>query len=178
MRPLAEDLVARGYTAANLEYRCAGWPETFDDVAAGLAAVPGPVTLVGHSAGGQLALCAARRYPDRVSLVVSLAGVTDLVECARLGLSRDAVREFLGGGPDEVPDRYAAACPTLLAPLAVPHLVVHGTEDADVPFAFAERYAAVAGDACELLALPGVEHFALIAPDSAAWAAVVSRLRR
>jgi pimeloyl-ACP methyl ester carboxylesterase len=178
MRPLAADLRERGYATANLEYRRTGWPDTAEDVAAGLAAIDGPVTLIGHSAGGQLALWAASRYPSRVSAVVSLAGVTDLVEGARQNLSRGAVREFLGGGPDEVPDRYAAACPTLLLPLDVPHLVVHGTEDRDVPFAFAERYAAAAGAACELLALPGVEHFALIDPGSPAWAEVASWLRR
>jgi len=58
---------------------------------------------------------------------------------------------------------------------------VHGTDDADVPFALAPRYAAAAvaaGDPCELLTLPGVEHFALIDPGSAAWAAVVEHLER
>jgi dipeptidyl aminopeptidase/acylaminoacyl peptidase len=186
MRPLAADLAGRGYATANLEYRRTGWPGTAEDVAAGLDTVHKrlagvAVALVGHSAGGQLALCAARHRPPGVSLVVSLAGVTDLVESARLELSHGAVRELLGGGPDEVPDRYRAACPTLLLPLGVPQLVVHGTDDADVPYPFAPRYAdaaRAAGDACELLALPGVEHFALIDPGSAAWAAVVARLDR
>jgi pimeloyl-ACP methyl ester carboxylesterase len=179
MHPLADDLRRRGYATANVEYRRTGWPDTSADVAAALDAIGGPVTLIGHSSGGQLALWAAGRYP--VSYVVSLAGVTDLVAVDRMGLSRGAVREFLGGGPDEVPDRYRAACPTLLLPLSVPRLVVHGTDDTDVPYELAERYAAAAraaGDPCELLALPGVEHFALIDPGSAAWADVASRLRR
>ena len=70
-RPLAADLTARGYAAWNLEYRRAlaggGWPETFEDVAAGidlLATLPvdtSRVVAVGHSAGGHLAAWAAGR---------------------------------------------------------------------------------------------------------------------
>ena len=76
-RPLARDLARRGYAAWNLEYRRlgtgrgggGGWPMTFADVADGidlLADLPAPldlsrVTVVGHSAGGQLALWAAAR---------------------------------------------------------------------------------------------------------------------
>ena len=199
MEPLAADLSARGYAVWNLEYRRigtpgGGWPNLFRDVAAGLDALtgvaghgldPSGVAVVGHSAGGHLALwaCAARGRsgPGRTAptFAVSLAGVCDLVEAARQRLSHGAVLELLGGEPAEVPDRYREACPTLLLPLGVRQLVVHGTEDGDVPFEFGPRYvtaARAAGDECELLALPGVEHFALIDPASAAWAAVAARL--
>jgi acetyl esterase/lipase len=70
-RPLAADLITRGYTAWNLEYRRVGtgggWPGTFTDVAAGLdlLATLGVdttrVAAVGHSAGGHLATWAAGR---------------------------------------------------------------------------------------------------------------------
>jgi acetyl esterase/lipase len=70
-RPLAADLVARGYAAWNLEYRRSfaggGWPGTFEDVAAGidlLADLPvdsSRVVAIGHSAGGHLAVWAAGR---------------------------------------------------------------------------------------------------------------------
>jgi acetyl esterase/lipase len=204
MRPLAAELSGRGYAAWNLEYRrtggSGGWPATFQDVAAGIDALSdvdggldlARVSVVGHSAGGHLALWACGRHrlgadagfgrPRLVpSFAVSLAGVCDLTEAARRHLSADAVAELLGGTPEQVPDRYRRACPTLLLPLGVRQLVVHGTDDEDVPFALAPRYAtaaSAAGDPCELLVLPGVEHFALIDPGSAAWAAVAGHLDR
>jgi pimeloyl-ACP methyl ester carboxylesterase len=107
--------------------------------------------------------------------------VLDLVEGARRGLSNGAVLDLVGGTPDSVPDRYRQACPTMLLPHGVPQLAVHGDQDTDVPFDLSQRYAAAAataGDDCEFLVLPGVEHFALIDPSSAAWAAVVRRLDR
>jgi acetyl esterase/lipase len=206
MHALAADLRSRGYAAWNLEYRRVGgpgggWPGTFLDVAAGLDALVDltgrgldltRVAVVGHSAGGHLALWACGRHqlggaelgpPPRLTptFAVSLAGVCDLVEAARQGLSNGAVGELLSGEPDEVAERYRQACPTRLLPLGVTQLVVHGTEDADVPFAFGPRYAAAAaaaGDECTLLALPGVEHFALVDPDSTAWATVARYLDR
>ena len=70
-RPLAADLVARGYAVWNLEYRrvgaAGGWPATFEDIAAGidlLAELPVGATrvaVIGHSAGGHLAAWAAGR---------------------------------------------------------------------------------------------------------------------
>jgi acetyl esterase/lipase len=73
MEPLAADLAGRGYAVWNLDYRpsrrTSGWPYLFEDVAAGLDHLvalaeehPGAldldrVVVVGHSAGGQLALC-------------------------------------------------------------------------------------------------------------------------
>lgn len=99
--PLANALAAAGHLVAIPEYRRSGWPDTFDDVAAALDLLAGPLphpvtghtTLVGHSAGGHLALWAAgrRRLPDdspwhtaRVpDAVVALAGCSCLDLCAR-----------------------------------------------------------------------------------------------
>lgn len=189
MDPLAEDLTGRGWATWNLEYRrvggAGGWPATLEDVAAGITALADqPVELarlllVGHSAGGHLALWAASRAP--AALVLSLAGVSDLEEAAELGLGDGAARELLGGAPAEVPQRYAAASPARLLPLRAPLLLVHGDADDRVPVATARRFAALAtvtATPCELLELPGVDHFSVIDPASPAWAATAAALDR
>ncbi len=51
---------------------------------------------MGHSAGGQLALCLAA-HEASIDRVISLAGVVDLKRAYALHLSNDAVAEFLGG---------------------------------------------------------------------------------
>lgn len=175
-----------------------GWPATFDDVAAALELLAGPgqdaaggrlaldrVVAVGHSAGGHLAAWLAARpglpvgapgaSPTvRLRGAVSQAGVLDLVDAARRGVGRGAVADLLGGGPDAVADRYALASPAARLPIGVPVVCVHGTDDANVPIRQSERFVAAAraaGDAAELVALPGVEHFAVIDPSTAAWRA-------
>jgi acetyl esterase/lipase len=196
MRRLAADLNARGFAVWNIEYRRmdmagGGWPGTFEDVSAALDAVtgldggavdPARVGLVGHSAGGHLALWAAHRAArsGQVSpaVVVSLAGVCDLETAARLGLSNGAVPELLGGEPDDLPEVYRQADPMALAPLGVPQLVAHGTADEDVPIELSQRYAEAAGREATLLTLPGADHMDMITPDTAAWARIAEELTR
>lgn len=209
MHPMAADLQARGYAVWNVEYRPmdtdgGGWPGTFEDVASAVDAAadldarmvdPERIGLIGHSAGGQLALWVAgiaergaamadgasaanaRRPACRVvpRVVVSLAGVCDLAAAARLGLSRGAVLELLGGGPSDRPEVYAQADPMSAGPLTVSQLIVHGTADEDVPYELSERYAARegAGEQAVLLTLPGTDHFELIDPASGVWDRVV-----
>ena len=121
MAALAVDLAARGWATWNVEYRRVGAgggvPQTIEDVRAALDALPEGferVVLIGHSAGGQLALCVAG--VPRVAAVVSLAGVCDLETGARERIGEGAVLEFLGGTPEEaagaVRDRRSdgAAC--------------------------------------------------------------------
>lgn len=158
------------------------------------------VVTLGHSAGGQLALWLAARprvpvdapvglhattdgksntLPCQISAAVSLAGVVDLADGWRRNLGRGAVADLLGGGPDDVPDRYAAASPAALLPLGVPQALIHGGSDDIVPPALSRAYAGsatAAGDAVRLHELPGVDHFALIDPRSSAWLAIVGEL--
>jgi acetyl esterase/lipase len=199
--PLAEDLRRHGVAAWNIEYRRVGngggWPTTFLDVAAAVDALTAAngsvaanrldltkVAVVGHSAGGQLALWVAARptlppaTPGADPAVtmrgaVSQAGVLDLVGGYERRLSDGAVRDLLGGSPAEVGERYAVASPLELLPLGVPVTVVHGTDDDAVPIAQSERYVAAAvavGDAADFVRLEGADHFALIDTRSPAWA--------
>ena len=179
----------------NLEYRRVGspgggWPGTFEDVAAGFDAVldaaaahrldPWRVAVVGHSAGGHLALWLASRgrltqgpgaRPRLMpALTVSLAGVCDPTEAARRHLSNDAVQDLLGGGPAERAALYEHVSPAARLPLGVPQLLVHGTADDSVPLDLTEKYweaASRAGDPCRFVKLTGVDHFQLIDPADA-----------
>ncbi len=178
---VAADLAARGILVWNVDYRPSSepWPATLADVAAAHDhACTSPradlarTAVVGHSAGGHLALWlasrrrlpagapgAAPRVPPPV-LVVAQAPVADLREAARLGLGSGAVQALLGGAPADVPDRVAVADPLGLLPTGVPTVCVHGEADDDVPIAQSEAFVARAGGAARLVRLPGghLEH--------------------
>jgi acetyl esterase/lipase len=188
-RPMAEALSAAGYVVATPEYRRTGgdggFPMTLDDVAAAVAAVsevesiaPGradlaDVALLGHSAGGHLAMWVALRPgAPPVRKVVALAPVADLVVGCELGLDDGAVRALMGGSPADQPDAYAAANPAAMLPSGVAITVVHGLLDDRVPVSMSRALRGV-----ELVELSGVEHFALIDPVSPAWGAVLDALR-
>jgi acetyl esterase/lipase len=190
MAALAADLAGRGWASWNVEYRRAGngggVPETLDDVRAAIAALTrvqapldlGRVVIVGHSAGGQLGLCVADE--PVVAAVVSLAGVCDLEDAFAQAIGESATLEFMGTGPAERPDAYRLADPMRRIPAAVPVLLVHGDADQRVPVqqsrGYARAAAAAGDDRCELMELAGVDHFALIDPRTATWAAIAARL--
>ena len=132
---------------------------------------------MGHSAGGQLALCLAA-HESSVTRVVSLAGVVDLRKAYQLHLSNDAVVEFLRGTPSEVPDHYGEADPMQLS---IPHArqwLIHGLADDTVPPEFSRDYVAAkrkparGKEDAHLLEIPDAGHFDLIDPHSAAWTQV------
>ena len=169
----------------NLEYPRVGmvgggWPGTAiavrDALRAAVDAAAGrPVVVVGHSAGGHLALWAAAHHP--VAAVVSLAGVCDLEEGVTTGIGNGAVLELLGAAPDS--DLYAAASPIARLPLGSPTLLIHGDADEDVPVSQSQRFASAAraaGDDCELHELPGGGHFEVIDPAGRAWPILSARL--
>jgi acetyl esterase/lipase len=183
MEPHCADLAERGYEAWNVEYRRmdldGGWPGTFDDVETVLTLAAGrgaPVVTVGHSAGGHLALWAAARCG--ASLAVALAGVSDLNDAWERRLGRGAAGEFLGGSPDEVPERYDAGSPAALLPLGIPQVLVHGVHDDVVPVEMSRAYAAAAREAGDEVDVVEVDegHFECLDPASSSWGATVERL--
>ena len=209
MTGLARDLAERGIAAWNIEYRRigdvgGGWPGTLQDVdlatdylrtiASAYALDSQRVVAVGHSAGGQLALwLAARPHIAQDSAVavsntllplvgaISLAGAIDLKHVWQLHLSNDVVVEFLGGTPNDVPERYAVASPAALLPLGVPQVLIHGTADVNVPLVVSQAYARKAkdaGDPVTLIELPNAELFVVIKPNSAAWRTTVKEIRK
>lgn len=204
---LCNALTEVGIATWNIEYRRigdqgGGWPSTFHDVtvaarfvfdhASDLVIDPERVVVLGHSAGGHLAswLASMSRVPEgspihaepmRFRGAVSLAGVLDLERCHELGLSNDAVGEFIGGPPESMPERYAAASPTRLVPSPVPHLLVHGTMDENVPIELSERYhlaATAAGERAAVLQIPRADHFDVVDPESSGWATICNAIKR
>jgi acetyl esterase/lipase len=188
---LCAALTAKGIVTANVEYRRVGnagggWPGTFSDIRSAYQFLfqlpnkkdsarkfefdPRRVVVIGHSAGSQLGICLAAREAG-VKAVISLAGVLDLQRAYALHLSNDAVVEFLGGTPAEVPDHYKEADPMMLR-VKAKQWMVHGKHDDVVPPAFSSDYVAaklkMQEDAC-LAEVAGAGHFELVDPRTTAW---------
>src|SRR5438132_9710416 len=183
---LCAALTAKGVATWNLEYRRvgnagAGWPGIFEDIVNGYRFISQNanrhnldsqrMAVTGHSAGGQLALCLAARETS-VKNVVSLAGVIDLQQAWELHLSNNAVVEFLGGPPEQVPEHYAEADPMRLGISKARQCVIHGNVDDIVPPHFSRKYyekKKKQGEDIHLLEIEKAGHFELIDPRSAAW---------
>ena len=197
---VAADLVERGWAVWNIDYRGVGegvsagggWPATFEDVAAAvdLLADAAPhlpldkLAVVGHSAGGQLALWIAGRHrlpagapgaapKVRPAAAVAQAGVVDLEQAARDGVGNGAVVDLLRATPDDDPQRYALTSPVALVPLGVPVLVITGDDDESVPWQLSASWtdvARAAGDDVTLHVAPGEGHMGHVDPASRVWA--------
>ncbi|MGW6015910.1 alpha/beta hydrolase [Streptomyces sp. NPDC055210] len=214
--PFADFLARRGFAVANVEYRRGGtipaqggtgpvagrWPDTFDDVAAALDAMPALVrkalpgadvrrtVVTGHSAGGQLALWAAARHllpadapwylerPAQLRGVVALAPIADFTVAEKLDVCSGATLQLLGG-ETTFEERQPYADPALLLPTGIATTLVQGRTDTVVPQAVAEAYAdaaAKAGEVVGLTLLEDVGHFPLIDPAADACAVVAEEI--
>lgn len=204
-RHIASDLAARGLAVLNVEYRGVeeggGWPTTFTDVADALDHIPtieehrpgiavDDATVVGHSAGGQLAAWVASRGmldDDQVGAhprfsptrVVSLAGPLDLVWAAENG--DDNIVEAMEAPPEELPRAYDSIDPIRNINRDVPVVAVHGTEDSLVPKENSEHYVRAAGEAggtAELVLLPGADHVSFLKSSSSYYDRLLSIIHR
>jgi len=183
---LCEALRIAGVATFNAEYRRVGnpgggWPGTFADIRSAYRFIQQEhdrfhisldrFVVMGHSAGGELALCLAA-HEHSLRRAISLAGVVDLRKAYVLHLSNEAVEEFLGGTPDAVPEHYREADPTELDIPQARQWLIHGSEDATVAPEFSRDYRArktKAGESAELLEIPQAGHFDLIDPASKAF---------
>lgn len=180
---MAEAIAAAGWTVALPEYaRVPHHPEpTLADLTAILSQSPqriahhdGRVILIGHSAGGHLALWAtAARVCRALAGTLALAPVADLLLAHELGLGNGAVARFLGREPVGRPDLD----PRQMAAPVTPTILVHGEADVIVPPVISESYVAAHRGAA-LLRIAAAGHFALIDPQAKAWATVMSGLGR
>lgn len=207
---MADALKERGIASWNIEYRRVGqpgggWPGTYLDVGRAVDHLRtlarsntldlSRVVLVGHSAGGHLAMWAAARarVPKNSSLlmadplpvrgVLNLAGPVDLTAniSGYEGLCRDTViTTLLGGTPANVPERYAHASPIKLLPFGIPQVLIIGEHEDFVPRPVVEAYAkaaVAAGDSLRLIVIPRVGHFEIASPRASPWPQVESAIR-
>lgn len=190
--PLCDALGAKGIAVWNLEYRRlgdpgGGWPGTFQDIRSGYRFLSqlaaryklnlGKVLVLGHSAGGQLALCLAGHEPA-ITRAMSLAGVVDLQQAWELHLGNNAVAEFLGGSPKEVTEHYREADPMQLSVKATQWLI-HGASDDVVPSSLSRNYTEQKkgrGENAHYLEIASASHLDLIDPHSSAWPKIESTI--
>jgi acetyl esterase/lipase len=192
---LCAALTAKGFATWNIEYRRVGnpnggWPATFEDIRNAFRYLPQiakqynfdstKILVMGHSAGGQLAFCLAA-HESSLKRVVSLAGVVDMQQAYEQHLSNDAVVEFLGGKPKDVPEHYREADPMQLAiDHATTQWLIHGAGDDVVPSSFSRQYAEQkkkAGEDVHYTEISTAGHFDLIDPHSNAWPQVESTVQ-
>jgi acetyl esterase/lipase len=177
--PMAEALSTMGYDVWVPEYRRVGdegggWPGSLEDIIAAVGFVTDKTghqpILVGHSAGGHLALRAAQTGLA-IDGVVGLAPITDLVSYgAESGSCQSMVAPFMGDDTYSPDDNYRNASVNLNA-ITVPVAVVIGNEDHIVG---ATQVAVF--DSAQVITVKGAGHFDVIHPKTQAFSAVVKAL--
>lgn len=200
MNPMSVALTTDGCAVWNIEYRRVGhdgggWPGTGDDVIDAmnhLITIAGDHQLdlgrhavIGHSAGGHLALWSTLcgRLDARPTLAIGLAPAADLHAGWAEEMGDGAISDFLGGTPDEVPQNYDAASPAALLAHATGNtteqVIIEGTADEDVPVQHVRAYVdRVRSSAVDVAydEFEGVGHMEVIDPDHEVWATTKARL--
>ena len=173
-------LAERGFAVWALEYRRTGdagggWPGTYQDIQAAIQAVSlledyavdtGRVALLGHSAGGHLALLAGSdpAVSRQIDLLVGLAAIVDIEQYSQGGNScQSATSLFMNGTVQDIPQAYSEANPAEQQ-LYTRTVLFHGDADQIVPSAQAELNGA------ETRVFQGAGHFDWIHPDTGAFA--------
>lgn len=202
MNYIANDLREAGIGVWNIEYRGVdraggGYPGTYEDVAAAadMLAEKGPdfgfslrkTVVLGHSAGGHLALWLAARpqlplgerirgsNPVRIDVALSQGGLPDLRQgvrrkghvCGTVAPDRMAAGHYRWTSPPEMPTGNAV------------QILFNNERDTIAPPEFAHRYQAhlaSQGVNVETVVTPGEGHVELIAPGSKSWAAQKIRI--
>ncbi|RUO68574.1 alpha/beta hydrolase [Pseudidiomarina salinarum] len=183
-RAFTTALADAGYAVWSIEYRRTGdagggWPGSYQDVQAALQALAeqqldlSRVALMGHSAGGHLALLAASDAPAElgVDAVIGLAAITNLPAYANGDNSCErATPSFMGGKPDAIPERYQQANPAA-RPAHSQTILIQGTADKIV----AASQAGLPGATTVWVQNAG--HFDMIHPGAPAWAQIIESLK-
>lgn len=186
---LSSALADAGYAVWSLEYRRSGdpgggWPGSFEDVLQGINYLPrlspygvnlDTVILMGHSAGGHLALLAGaqqQRLTIDLAAVFGLAAITDPSSYARGSNSCEAATpEFMGTTPDSDPQLYLQATPATFG-LHANSLLFVGSADVIVGREQAEL------EGAQRLLVEGAGHFDWVHPGTPAFDLLLEQLAR
>jgi acetyl esterase/lipase len=210
LAPMGDALKAEGIASWNIEYRRlrqpgSGWPGTYLDVGRAidhLRQVASThrfdltrVVVLGHSAGGHLAMWAGtrQRIPPSSALhvanplsargVVNLAGTIDMGENIahmEAECKDTVVSSMLGGSPSSVPERYREVSANRMVPLGLQQVLIWGEHEQFVPLSLARSHvdaATQAGDRARVIVVPAMGHFELASPRSSAWPTVLGAIR-
>lgn len=218
MNYIADDLRNDGIGVWNIEYRGVdrggGYPGTYRDIgaAADLLAVQAKAIhadlsktiVIGHSAGGHLALWLAARqalpigevlrgdHPLRIDAAISQAGIADL----RAAMARDGHACGTAAPALMAGNAFALTSPPEMPVSKALQIQFHTDQDRIAPPGYAQDYAAVmaqrglvggdmaggemagGGVAVETHVHGPAGHVELIAPTSASWAAQKARIKQ
>lgn len=191
---IARDLADRGAVVWNVEYRRVGeagggWPGTGRDAVAALRALDGPVpqalpeplrrriawqsvSVVGHSAGGTLAVWSvteigAATRQTGITTVVAQSSPLDLT--VPDGRDRDSVRALMGVDYELAPQRYRAASPAHQPACAAHIVAMHAGDDDMVPVESSRHYVDTVsqrGQSAQLVIVAGEGHESFVNPHS------------
>lgn len=180
--PLTAAISASGAIVWSLEYRRTGdsgggWPGTFEDVLKGSKFAleqsdwgfdPTKVFLVGHSAGGHLALLINDVLLSKTSndiKVIGLAAITDVIRYSQgVNSCQSATPKFMGGSFDDNKKSYQDANPKTYHNV----VLIHGTEDNIVPIQQSTNTRS------KVKTIEGGGHFDFLHPQSDAFSVLMS----
>jgi acetyl esterase/lipase len=179
-------LAKTGIDTYAVEYRRTGdegggWPGSFHDIQDAINTISDTLSqaddgkniyIVGHSAGGHLALLAAAsklEIPDNVNIksVIGLAAITDITEYAKGANScQTATPDFMGGKPEVRFEAYKQASPKLER-IVYPVVLMQGAADAIVPALHS------VSEHAETISIPNGGHFDWLHPKSDSYKALL-----
>jgi acetyl esterase/lipase len=132
-----------GFPVWSVEYRASGdpggsWPGTYNDIEAALSTIDEqrktrfnnrPLVVIGHSAGGHLALLASSNLTFDFD-VIGLAAIVDITNYANgIGVCSATAQSFMNGPPSAIPELYALATPNLTTLSGAANLYIGGQDN-------------------------------------------------
>ena len=199
MEPFASALNEVGYSTYNLEYRSlgdegGGYPGTFEDIILGInflefLAKKHPIDLerviiIGHSAGGHLALWSAfsGMLKIRPKAVISLAGIVNLTTYLEREGNRcgSHVDELMGGYPEDLKERYDSFSPEFQIDFNQQITLIHGALDPIVPLNHIDTFVKKCekmGSKFNPLIIQDAGHFEMVYPQGKVWEEIINEIQ-